>query len=101
VKFEILTAVNKMMFFSPQDGDSMFLQNVRICLRVYTVSNREKHNLGFLIVLIGEISGAHVGEYEDGSSGMLRHVVSQKMTGVSDVLNHQGDYTNDGKSKKV
>jgi hypothetical protein len=33
-----------------------------------------------------EISGSHIGEYEDGCSGILCHVVWNKLTDVSEVL---------------
>jgi hypothetical protein len=39
-----------------------------------------------LIDRLIEISGSHIGEKEDGSSGILCHVVWNKLTDVSEVL---------------
>jgi hypothetical protein len=42
VRYEVLTAVKMSMFFWVEYGDSMFLRNVGIYLRVHTVSKSRR-----------------------------------------------------------
>jgi hypothetical protein len=44
MRFGVITVVRMTMFFSPADGDSIFIRNVDIYLRVYTASQPEEQH---------------------------------------------------------